>query len=58
VAVSSPALPADRRAGTGGQGLDNTLRFDAAGNQINANFGYATAARNPRIVQLSARLSF
>jgi len=45
-------------AGTGGQGVDSTLRFDAAGNQINANFGYATAARNPRIVQLSARLSF
>jgi hypothetical protein len=45
-------------SGTGGQGIDNTLRFDAAGNQINANFGYATQARNARIIQGSVRLSF
>ena len=43
---------------TGGQGIDNTLRFDAAGNQINANFGKATAARNARILQGSIRFSF
>jgi hypothetical protein len=45
-------------AGTGGQGVDNTVRFDAAGNQINANFGKATAARNARIIQGSIRFSF
>jgi Carboxypeptidase regulatory-like domain/TonB-dependent Receptor Plug Domain len=43
---------------TGGQGIDNTLRFDAAGNQINPTFGYATAARNARIIQGSVRFSF
>jgi hypothetical protein len=45
-------------SGTGGQGIDNTLRFDAAGNQINANFGQATAARNARIIQGSVRFTF
>jgi hypothetical protein len=45
-------------SGTGGQGLDSTLRFDAAGSQINSNFGYATAARNARIIQGSVRFSF
>ncbi len=45
-------------SGTGGQGIDNTLRFDAAGNQINSAFGYATQARNARIIQGSVRLSF
>ena len=45
-------------SGTGGQGIDNTLRFDAAGNQINTSFGYATQARNARIIQGSVRLSF
>jgi hypothetical protein len=43
---------------TGGQEIDNTLRYDAAGNQINANFGRATAARNARILQGSLRFSF
>ncbi|PYQ23396.1 MAG: hypothetical protein DMF79_03860 [Acidobacteria bacterium] len=32
---------------TGYPGIDNTLRFDATGKQVNANFGKATAARNP-----------
>ncbi len=45
-------------SGTGGQGIDNTLRFDAAGNQINTSFGYATQARNARIIQGSVRFSF
>jgi len=45
-------------SGTGGQGIDNTLRFDAAGNQINSSFGYATAARNARILQGSVRFTF
>jgi len=38
--------------------IDNTVRFDAAGNQVNANFGKATAARNPRIVVGSIRFTF
>jgi hypothetical protein len=45
-------------SGTGGQGIDNTLRFDAAGRQVNAAFGKATAARAARIIQGSIRLSF
>jgi hypothetical protein len=44
--------------GTGGTGIDNTVRFDAAGNQVNANFGKATAARNARILQGSIRFTF
>jgi hypothetical protein len=43
---------------TGYPGIDNTLRFDATGKQVNANFGKATAARNPRIMQGSVRFSF
>jgi hypothetical protein len=38
--------------------VDNTARFDAAGAQVNAAFGKATAARNPRIMQGSLRFSF
>jgi len=38
--------------------IDNTARFDAAGNQVNASFGEATATRKPRIMQGSVRLSF
>jgi hypothetical protein len=38
--------------------IDNTARFDADGNQVNAAFGKATAARNPRILVGSARVSF
>jgi hypothetical protein len=36
---------------TGGQGVDNTVRFEAAGRQVNTNFGKATSARNARIIQ-------
>jgi hypothetical protein len=38
--------------------VDNTARFDATGAQVNAAFGKATAARNPRIMQGSIRFSF
>jgi len=38
--------------------LDSQLRFDAAGNQINARFGQPTQARSPRVMQASLRLSF
>ena len=38
--------------------IDNTARFDVAGNQVNASFGEANAARNARIMQGSIRLSF
>jgi len=44
------------------QDIDRTARFDAAGTQINPNFGTAIGISNPtrppRIVQLSARFSF
>ena len=43
---------------TGYPGIDNTVRFDAAGNQVNANFGKATGARNARIMQGSVRFTF
>jgi len=39
-------------------GYDNTPRFDAAGNQINANFGAYNGAREPRRIQLSLRVMF
>jgi hypothetical protein len=39
-------------------GYDSTARFDAAGKQINANFGAYNAARDPRKVQLSLRFMF
>jgi hypothetical protein len=38
--------------------LDRVARFDAAGNQVNARFGQAISARNPRIMQGSLRLTF
>jgi hypothetical protein len=38
--------------------LDTTPRYDAAGNQVNANFGSVTAARSPRIMQASLRFLF
>jgi hypothetical protein len=53
-----PAPGVTVNSGTGGQGVDNTLRFDAAGRQVNANFGKATAARNARIIQGSVRFTF
>jgi hypothetical protein len=38
--------------------IDNTLRYDAAGSQVNAQFGKATAARNSRIMQGAIRFTF
>ena len=38
--------------------IDATARFDAAGAQVNRNFGKATRARNPRIMQGALRLVF
>ncbi|CDM65033.1 TonB-dependent receptor [Pyrinomonas methylaliphatogenes] len=38
--------------------VDTQLIFDANGNQINANFGAATSARPPRVMQGSIRFSF
>jgi hypothetical protein len=38
--------------------MDTTARFDAAGRQINQNFGAYTATRDPRKVQLSLRFMF
>jgi hypothetical protein len=39
--------------------VDNTARFNPAnGVQTNATFGKATAARNPRLMQVSLRFSF
>ncbi|HTM47434.1 MAG TPA: carboxypeptidase regulatory-like domain-containing protein [Bryobacteraceae bacterium] len=38
--------------------FDSTARFDANGNQVNAQFGQFTAARDPRILQLAIRLQF
>jgi len=37
---------------------DSSARFDAAGNQVNLQFGQFTVARDPRIVQLAIRLQF
>jgi hypothetical protein len=53
-----PAPGVTVNSATGGQGVDNTVRFDAAGRQVNSTFGKATAARNARIIQGSIRLSF
>jgi hypothetical protein len=38
--------------------IDRGARFDAAGTQVNANFGKANQARNPRIMQASLRFTF
>ena len=38
--------------------FDATARFDAAGNQVNGQFGQFTAARDPRLIQLSMRVQF
>ena len=38
--------------------VDRGARFDATGAQVNANFGKANVARNPRIMQVSVRFNF
>jgi hypothetical protein len=37
--------------------VDNAARFDAAGTQVNTGFGQLTAARLPRVMQVSLRLT-
>jgi len=39
-------------------GVYSTARFDAAGNQVDPNFGAYSSARRPRNIQLSLRLMF
>ena len=39
-------------------GYDATARFNPAGQQINANFGAYSSARDPRRIQLSLRFMF
>ncbi len=38
--------------------INTTARFNPAGEQVNANFGQATAARDPRIMQGAIRFTF
>jgi hypothetical protein len=38
--------------------IDDTARFDASGVLVNQNFGKATRARNPRIMQGALRFVF
>ncbi len=38
--------------------INTNAQYNPAGEQVNANFGKATAARDPRIMQLSFRMSF
>jgi hypothetical protein len=38
--------------------LYTTARFDAQGRQVDSNFGAFQSARNPRIIQLSAKIVF
>jgi hypothetical protein len=39
-------------------GIDTSAQFNQAGEQVDAQFGKATSARDPRIMQASIRLSF
>ena len=40
------------------QTVNSTANFNPAGQQVNALFGQVTAARAPRVIQLSIRLMF
>ncbi len=40
------------------QGVDTGARFDAAGNQVNTQFGQITATRAPRVMQFSLSFKF
>jgi hypothetical protein len=39
-------------------GVNTTARFDAAGNQVNGQFGQVTSTRSPRVMQGSLRFTF
>jgi hypothetical protein len=39
-------------------GVDNNARFDAAGNQVNGQFGQITSARLERQMQFALRFEF
>ncbi len=39
-------------------GVDSTARFDANGNQVNANLGKLTSVRTPRQMQMALRFTF
>lgn len=38
--------------------VDTTPKFDAAGNQVAADFARVTATRDPRIMQFALRVTF
>jgi len=38
--------------------LNTNAQFNPAGEQVNANFGKATVARDPRIMQAAIRFTF
>jgi hypothetical protein len=38
--------------------VDNTARFDALGNQVNARLGQVISTRTPRVMQGSLRFTF
>jgi hypothetical protein len=40
------------------QTVNSTANFNPAGQQVNSLFGQVTAARAPRVIQLSIRLMF
>ena len=39
-------------------GINTTAQFNPAGEQVNASFGKATTARDPRIMQGAIRFTF
>lgn len=43
---------------TQGDKVDTFAQFDPAGNQTNGDFGHITSTRQPRIIQIAARIRF
>ena len=39
-------------------GVDTGALFDPTGAQVNTDFGHYTGARDPRLMQIAARISF